>query len=45
MIAMALPLAHAGHVLLDLAYAFVPILALVGALVVMTMRSRGEGDD
>jgi hypothetical protein len=38
-----IPLAHAGHVLLDLLYA-APLLIMVGLLVVGKMREKRERD-
>ena len=38
-----IPLAHAGHILLDLLYA-APLLIMVGLLVVGKMRERRERD-
>jgi len=38
-----IPLAHAGHVLLDLLYA-APLLIMVGLLVVGKMREKRQGD-
>jgi len=39
-----IPLAHAGHVLLDLLYA-APLLIMVGLLVVGKMRERRQRDE
>ena len=39
-----IPLAHAGHVLLDLLYA-APLLIMVGLLVVGKLRERRERDE
>jgi hypothetical protein len=39
-----IPLAHAGHVLLDMLYA-APLLIMVGLLVVGKMRDRRARDD
>jgi hypothetical protein len=38
-----LPLAHAGHVIVDL-LTFAPVLVLVGWFVVVSIRDRRRGD-
>lgn len=40
---MMLPLAHAGHVIADLAVYGAPIFILLGALAVSTRNSRRKG--